>query len=241
MFALVACFVFQTWLVYADPAGTEYRLSAEAIEGQDIWRRKNCQSCHQLFGFGGFLGPDLTNAMGALSEERLDSILTVGAGQMPAFHLDGEQQGALRVYLTEMDMTGKGQPLLGEVLAPAELLSQLTETAAGLASDVQRGREIVLAQNCIACHLPNEQSLQRSADLTTLVSLSGHDKILTVLHDGVAGTAMPRLGLSPADGEAVFAFLGWLQENGDGIRSRFQNLATSSELRLSRVPWFEYE
>ena len=85
IFCLVAIFAVQTWLVYSDPAGKDATLSPLASAGQTVWRENNCQSCHQLFGFGGFLGPDLTNAIGALSTERLDSVLTIGSGQMPAF------------------------------------------------------------------------------------------------------------------------------------------------------------
>ena len=63
MLALVCAFVAQTWLVYADPAGKRTPLSPLAARGRALWHRRNCQSCHQIYGFGGFLGPDLTNAV----------------------------------------------------------------------------------------------------------------------------------------------------------------------------------
>ena len=31
--------------------------------GRIVWQKNNCQSCHQLYGLGGYLGPDLTNEM----------------------------------------------------------------------------------------------------------------------------------------------------------------------------------
>lgn len=238
---LVACFAAQTWLVYSDPAGTEAVLSEEAAAGQTVWRENNCQSCHQLYGFGGFLGPDLTNAIDGLSPERLESILTVGSGQMPAFQLEADARAALTTYLQEIDATGVSQPKLGEAVPPAELLRQLVETGEELPADVARGWEIASSQNCIACHLPNEQSLHLSTDLTTIVESVARERLFEILHDGIPGKAMPRLALSPADCEAVLAFLIWMNERGDEIRGRFENLSTTGELRLLELPWFEYE
>jgi nitric oxide reductase subunit C len=238
---LVAIFVAQTWLVYSDPKGRRDVLSEEARRGQAVWRSHNCQSCHQLYGFGGFLGPDLTNAIGALSAERLASILTDGAGQMPAFRFDDGEQRALAAFLEEIDATGVSQPKLGEAVPPAELLRQLSETEEPLPEEVARGREIVLAQACISCHLPNEESLNRSTDLTTLVTSVERERVLEILRDGIPAKGMPRLALDGADGEAVLAFLGWLHENGEDVRARFENLPTTTSLELSGVPWFEYE
>ena len=85
MLGLVGIFLVQTWMVYTDPVGREAApLTAEASRGQEVWHRYNCQSCHQLYGFGGFLGPDLTNAARHLTDERLDSVLTDGSEIMPA-------------------------------------------------------------------------------------------------------------------------------------------------------------
>ena len=58
---LALCFVSQTYLVYADPTETRV-LEGEELAGRRVWLANNCQACHQLYGFGGFLGPDLTNA-----------------------------------------------------------------------------------------------------------------------------------------------------------------------------------
>ena len=57
MIGLVLIFFVQTWFVYTDPAGRRTpALSREATLGQKVWHDHNCQSCHQLYGFGGFLG-----------------------------------------------------------------------------------------------------------------------------------------------------------------------------------------
>jgi len=237
---LVGVFATQTWLVYSDPAGRTHALSSQAMEGMAIWRENNCQSCHQIYGFGGFLGPDLTNSFGTLSPEHLESILTVGAGQMPAFRLDHEERAAITSYFREIDATGVSQPKLGEAVPPAELLRQLVEGGEALSPDVARGWEIAMAQNCISCHKPNEQSIHLATDLTTMVETLASDRISEVLRDGIPSKAMPRLALSPADCEAVLALLTWMNERGPEIRGRFENLATGPELDLAKMPWFEY-
>ena len=237
---LVAAFAVQTWLVYSDPAGRQQVLSEKALEGQAVWRENNCQSCHQLYGFGGFLGPDLTNSYDELSPERIESILTVGAGQMPAFHLGPDAREALGAFLLEIDATGVSQPRLGEVVAPAELLRQIVENGQQLPAYVARGWELAQAQGCINCHLPNEQSTHLSTDLTTMVETVERQRLFEILQDGIPGTAMPRLALPSEDCEAVLAFLTLMNERGDEVRRRFGDLATSAELTLSEVPWFEY-
>ena len=77
-FAFVTlCFFIQTFFVYSDfknPKET-ITLSADAAHGQSIWLRENCQSCHQIHGFGGFLGPDLTNISERIGREGFNQIL----------------------------------------------------------------------------------------------------------------------------------------------------------------------
>ncbi|MCP3919271.1 MAG: cytochrome c [bacterium] len=239
MLVLVGAFCFQTWLVYTDAAGREAPLSAAALRGRAVWHEHNCQSCHQVYGFGGFLGPDLTNASGHLSAERMQSVLTVGSGQMPALRLAQADIDALTAFLAELDVTGTGQARIGEALAPEALLEQLGREE--LTESERRGYEIVLAQACLSCHLPNAQSLHRAADLTTVVDTFSRDHVLAVLRDGVPGKAMPALGLVPDDGASVLAFLTWMNANGPRIRASYESSASGGELSWPRVPWFEYE
>lgn len=238
---LIAAFVAQTWLVYSDPLGREQALSPLASEGQQVWRENNCQSCHQIFGFGGFLGPDLTNAIAGLSPERMESVLTVGAGQMPAFNLGAAEREALAAYLVELDATGVSQPRLGDVLPPAEVFEQLVASDTELSGAAARGWQVVRDQGCIGCHLPNEQSLHLATCLTLMAGSVERARLFEVLHDGIPGKAMPRLALPPEDCAAVLVFLQWLGERGPQVRGRFERLATSGDFKLSNVPWFEYE
>ena len=99
---LLGAFSFQSWLVYSDPTGRIDALSPEAAAGRTLWMQNGCQTCHQLHGFGGFLGPDLTNAAQHLTRARLDSVLTIGAGQMPAFGFSGSERAALSAFFDAM-------------------------------------------------------------------------------------------------------------------------------------------
>jgi nitric oxide reductase subunit C len=105
---LVAGFIIQTCLVYSDTFDT-VTLDAQGVRGRRIWHRQNCQTCHQLHGFGGFIGPDLTNVVARIDRSQLDTQLTVGSGQMPAFHMSRDQIDAVWAYLTAMNETGIGR------------------------------------------------------------------------------------------------------------------------------------
>ena len=102
---LVLAFFLLTAVVYLDhplPGGQPpLFLSPAAQEGQAIWRKNNCQTCHQIYGFGGFLGPDLTNVVSRLPASRFSELLKNGSGRMPAFGFSDEQVTAMVAYLAE--------------------------------------------------------------------------------------------------------------------------------------------
>lgn len=61
-FILCLLFSVYTALVYAYGLGTNAEPADAAIlAGLRTWQEQNCQSCHQLYGLGGYMGPDLTN------------------------------------------------------------------------------------------------------------------------------------------------------------------------------------
>jgi len=243
MTVLVILFFAQTWLVYLDPKGrASPALSAEAALGRQIWHDRNCQSCHQLYGFGGFLGPDLTNATERLSSARFDAVLTVGAGQMPAFHLDAAERVAVGKFLAEVGTTGRGQ------LPP----KQSFDTVAALDAAIERaeagdpnpaiavGRDVVVAQNCLECHLPNPLSAKEATDLTTLITKLGRTGVSGIVGAGIPAKGMPAFNLAPSDREGLLVFLEWLAANGDVVRETFRD-ATPAKDTPAGLPWFEYE
>lgn len=112
--------VFSLWAVFAGYSGYahlhpgEPRASARMTEmeayGFTVWRENNCQACHQLYGTGGYLGPDLTNVTSRRSAGHIESTLTRGSPPMPRFELDPLQREGLLAFLNYVDATGHWPP-----------------------------------------------------------------------------------------------------------------------------------
>ena len=78
-----------------------------------LFRSKyNCQACHQLFGLGGYLGPDLTNVYGDphKGEAAIRSIVNYGNKQMPSFNFTEQEMHALLEFLKSTDAAGTSDP-----------------------------------------------------------------------------------------------------------------------------------
>jgi len=254
---LTALFLGQTWLVYSDPAGRAGApLSELARDGRRIWHRHNCQSCHQLYGFGGFLGPDLTNVAeryagqddpGGTSRplaERLATVLSTGSARMPAFHFAPQQRAALAAFFEELGRTGVGQVRVRKAEPPRALFQRLVDDGPGAEAPLDelaaRGRDIVFGRGCIDCHRPNGRSTFRATDLTRMRATVDLARLAQVLSAGIPARGMPPFDLSTAEVEAVAAFLAALAARGPEIRSGFESAERGSSGSLSDLPWFEY-
>ena len=242
--ALVSVFFVQTWLVYSDPAGRATApLSEQAAHGRRVWLRHNCQSCHQIHGFGGFLGPDLTNVSERLTKARLDAVLTQGAGQMPAFELEAAERGALAQFLAELNETGIGQlPAIRRVDPSgvlAEAIASIVRTEGALSDRQAAGRDVLLAQKCLACHLPNPATEHRGTNLTQVVTKLGRSGVAGILRTGVPSKGMPRFELPARDLEDLLEFLDWLAAHAPSVERSFVE-ATPKDDEHAGLPWFEY-
>lgn len=82
--------------------------SEEAKEGKLLFQEYNCISCHQVYGLGGYMGPDLTNVMSAPGKGELyvKSFIQNGTQRMPNFQLSEKEITALTEYLRYVDKTG---------------------------------------------------------------------------------------------------------------------------------------
>ncbi len=106
---LVIAFVFYNYAVYTGDAHiVSHRLSRAAIRGQDIWQKNNCSACHQIYGLGGYLGPDLTNIHSHPSKgpEYIRGILNSGIRHMPEYQFGEREKEALTAFLRAVDSTG---------------------------------------------------------------------------------------------------------------------------------------
>ncbi len=242
--ALVVVFFVQTWMVYTDSAGRMMpALSDMGAKGRELWHENNCQSCHQLYGFGGFLGPDLTNAAGHLAQSRIDSILTVGAAQMPAYQLDEGERGALMAFLAEVGSTGIGQlgpapeSKSGDVLGEA-ITAALQGGAPELSAAELRGMDIVIEQACLSCHLPNPLAAKAGTCLTTLTPKLGGAGVEAIVTAGILAKGMPRFALESTHCADLVAFLTWLSDNAEPVRQAFAGVTPPKA--TGSLPWFEY-
>jgi nitric oxide reductase subunit C len=84
----------------------------KAANGKLVWQKYNCQSCHQLYGLGGYLGPDLTNciAQEGKGELYVKAMIEVGTKQMPAFKLSDQEVTSLMAFLYSINKTGNSDP-----------------------------------------------------------------------------------------------------------------------------------
>lgn len=115
LFLLCAVFAVYSGLVYtAAPTGGEVA-SSEVRSGMRVWQANNCASCHQLYGLGGYLGPDLTNVHGQKGEARIRTFVRFGTGRMPALALNDADLDALVAFLAWIDRSGESKVREGHV------------------------------------------------------------------------------------------------------------------------------
>ncbi|MBS1588172.1 MAG: cytochrome c [Bacteroidetes bacterium] len=80
-----------------------------AQRGWKVWQDKNCQSCHQFYGLGGYMGPDLTNVASQKGPNYMRGIIEHGTGKMPDFHLTKEEVNDVIAFLSWVDKSGQTQ------------------------------------------------------------------------------------------------------------------------------------
>jgi nitric oxide reductase subunit C len=113
---LTVLFLLFSFSIYLKPLREKDTQKATVLEqaaaGKDVWQKHNCHTCHQLYGLGGYLGPDLTNVTAKLgySEVFLKALISNGMGQMPPFDLTPQEMEDLLVFLQEMNETGTANP-----------------------------------------------------------------------------------------------------------------------------------
>jgi nitric oxide reductase subunit C len=105
-FSLFVFFFIYTAFVYTRGTETSITMNENAIAGKMLFQKHNCTSCHQLYGLGGYLGPELTTVMALEGrEEYARAILKTGTQRMPDFHLNDEEINNLIEFLNYVDAT----------------------------------------------------------------------------------------------------------------------------------------
>ncbi|HET6990878.1 MAG TPA: cytochrome c [Bacteroidia bacterium] len=108
------CLFFIAYSAAVDTVGTvvdkgETELTADAEKGKLLFQKYNCTACHQLYGLGGYMGPDLTNVMSQPGKGAVyvNSFLEHGTTRMPDFSMSKEERNELIAFLNYTDHTGK--------------------------------------------------------------------------------------------------------------------------------------
>ncbi|MBI1837630.1 MAG: c-type cytochrome [Flavobacteriia bacterium] len=84
----------------------------KAIEGRLVFQKYNCQDCHQLYGLGGYLGPDLTNVYKKYQQNDviLKAFFKGGMQQMPEFNLTTIEENQLIEFFKMTNSSGSADP-----------------------------------------------------------------------------------------------------------------------------------
>lgn len=108
---LVTAFLSYTFFIYRHlPVQAEATVNLASGKGKLLWQRNNCNSCHQIYGLGGYLGPDLTNVYSKRGSDYIKSFLTTGTVTMPQFHLTQQEMEDIIAFLKDVDASGTADP-----------------------------------------------------------------------------------------------------------------------------------
>ncbi|MGZ3862101.1 MAG: c-type cytochrome [Bacteroidia bacterium] len=115
-FLLCGVFLLFSFSIYVQPLLKDQsprEPNEKMITGRLTWQKYNCQSCHQLYGLGGYLGPDLTNlfADSSAGSQKLRALTRSGIKQMPAFRLSEKELRDLEGFLKCVNENGSADPL----------------------------------------------------------------------------------------------------------------------------------
>lgn len=82
-------------------------MNTSATRGKLLFQKHNCTSCHQLYGLGGYLGPELTTMISqqGKGENYAKTFLKSGSQRMPDFHLSDDAIDDLIEFLKYVDTT----------------------------------------------------------------------------------------------------------------------------------------
>jgi nitric oxide reductase subunit C len=104
------CFSFWVYTLGTSEPNTTSAMTDLEFEGRKIWNQKNCIACHQVYGLGGYLGPDLTNVTFKKGDLYVKAILKSGTDKMPNFKLTDIEIDNVIEYLKYLNKTGSSNP-----------------------------------------------------------------------------------------------------------------------------------
>ena len=110
-FVLVVLFGVQSAITYTTAttvSDARATYNEAATRGADLYRAFNCTACHQFYGLGGYMGPDLTNVTSAAGKgpDFAKGIILHGTQRMPAPGITPPQADDIVAFLNAVDATG---------------------------------------------------------------------------------------------------------------------------------------
>lgn len=103
---LFILFLIYTVLVYTTGTASDIKMSEAAIKGKLLYQKHNCTACHQIYGLGGYLGPELTTVIAQQGRpEYSKAILRTGTQRMPNFNLSDDEINSMIEFLKYINQT----------------------------------------------------------------------------------------------------------------------------------------
>lgn len=120
-FTLFSAYIVYSVTVYTVGTKDTVQISDASMQqiayGKSLFQQYNCVSCHQLYGLGGYLGPELTTTWSDPTKGELfmRTLLKGGGLRMPNFNLSEKEINGLVSYLRYVDSSAisykkTGQP-----------------------------------------------------------------------------------------------------------------------------------
>ncbi len=108
---LILSFFVYSYFVYTSGTDNDkgvHLINEQSKRGKLLFQNYNCTACHQIYGLGGYMGPDITNVISAKNKGPVyaKAFLQGGTPRMPNFHLNEKEIDELIAYLTYIDKTG---------------------------------------------------------------------------------------------------------------------------------------
>lgn len=110
MVILVIAFLSFSFYIYSFLPANNAPVNTKIDPGKLAWQKYNCNACHQIYGLGGYLGPDLTNTYSAKGEAYIGAFLKSGTVIMPNYGLSDTEIRDLTGFLKTVDASGKADP-----------------------------------------------------------------------------------------------------------------------------------
>ena len=108
---LMILYLGYSGLVYTTGTANSLQFSAAELvrinKGKSLFQQYNCIACHQLYGLGGYLGPDLTTAHSdpARGELYMKIFLQAGGARMQKYAFTEEEINSIVSFLKYVDST----------------------------------------------------------------------------------------------------------------------------------------